>query len=366
MTMRRITCSLLLAATSLITACGDDGNSPDDGRKPYIDEWRVELTGPAAMVTNRLSIGDRLTSNNFANRGDVEVIYVDGTDQITVEMQRFTIAKNDADASAAFGRMKLWAYNIATPKTPSPADAANACFADGAASCYLRSYYEGQLQPVRDGANFRVTVPRGWTGNLEIVTSDNLEEGVGVYPDRSDVIVDGAAGNVNIDMDSGNVAVRMDPNTKHFANCAANDTCVAMGYAQGCGCDSPTNIAIANAAGQASDITVDVGNPDAWYTMILENRGSFSASDDFICTATIDCGPFDDCVIDPDFANLDQQERAEINWPGDPAVAGAGMRISLVSESCANIAHINGPEDYESEDFPEEKRGDINVCVGCL
>jgi hypothetical protein len=366
MTTRRITCSLLLAATSLlVTACPDDGPSPDDGRRPYIDEWRVELTGPAAMVS-RLSIGDRLTADNFANRGDVEVIYADGTDQITVEMQRFTIAKNDADATGAFGRMQLWAYDIATPKKTTAADDVNLCFAPDTSNCYIRAYYDGQLQPVRDGANFRVTVPRGWTGNLDIVTEDNLEEGVGIYPDRSDVTVDGAAANVSVDLDSGNVAVRMDPNTDHFANCSANDTCVEMGYAQGCGCDTPTNVTIANAAGQASDITVDVGNAAGWYTMVLENRGTFSASDDFICTATVDCGPFDDCEIDPDFANLEQQERAEINWPGDPATLGNGMRLTLTSEACANIAHVEDPGDYGSEEFPEEKRGDIHVCVGCL
>lgn len=365
MTTRRITCSLLLAVSALVTACGDDGNSPKEGREPYVDEWRVELTGPAAMI-DKLSIGDRLTSDNFANRGDIEVIYAEGIDQITVEMQRFTIAKNEEDAAAAFGRMQLWAYDISSPAPPAPEDAVDACFAPDTTGCYIRSYYDGQLQPVRDGANFRVTIPRGWDGDLEITTEDNLEEGTGVYPDRSDVTVDGAAGNVLIDLDSGNVAVRMDPNTDHYAGCSANDTCVEMGFPQGCGCTEPTNVSIANGNGQASNITVDVGNPDAWYTVIAENRGSFSASDEFICNATVDCAPFTTCEINPDYADLPQQERAEINYPGLPATVGTGIRIGLVSETCANIVYVDGPEDYEAETFPEEKRGDLNICVGCL
>jgi hypothetical protein len=281
-------------------------------------------------------------------------------------MQRFTIAKDQATADAAFERMKFWAYDIATPAPPSEDDAADACWAPDVTGCYIRNYYEGQLQPVRDGVNFRVTIPIGWDGDLAITTEDNLEAGIETYPDRSDIIVDGFAGNLIVDMDSGNVQARMDPNTDHYADCDANDDCVAMGYPLGCGCSDPTNVTIANTNGQSSNITVDVGNPDAWYTMILENRGTFSASDEFICTATIDCGAFDDCVIDPDYADIEYQERAEVNFPGTPAIAGAGIRIALTSEACANIVHTDSPEDYELDEFPIEKRGDINVCVGCL
>jgi hypothetical protein len=167
-------------------------------------------------------------------------------------------------------------------------------------------------------------------------------------------------------MDSGNVQVRMDPTTDHFAGCSANDACVEMGYMIGCGCTNPTNVTIANASGQASNITVDVGNPEAWYTMVLENRGSFSAGQEFVCSATIDCDAFDDCDIDPDYATIEYQERAEVNYPGEPAIPGAGMRIALTSESCANITYTESPDDYEIEEFPLEKRGDVRVCVGCL
>src|SRR5690606_5545316 len=118
-------------------------------------------------------------------------------------------------------RMKLWAYNMATPAKPEPDDAEDACWAADVTGCYIRNYYEGQLQPVRDGVNFRITIPRGWDGDLLLTTEDNLEEGIESYPDRSDIIVDGLAGNLSIDMDSGNAKVRMDPATDHFAGCSA-------------------------------------------------------------------------------------------------------------------------------------------------
>jgi hypothetical protein len=357
---------LLVATTTLLTACpsGDD-TTIGEGREPYVDDWKVEMSGPASQIT-KLSIGDRLTSDNFANRGDIEVVYEAGTDQITIEMQRFTIAQNQEDADAAFMRMKFWAYDIATPAAPEPDDAEDACWAEGVTGCYVRNYYEGQLQPVRDGVNFRVTIPKGWEGDLELVTEDNLEEGIDTYPDRSDITVNGLAGSLGVDMDSGNVLVRMDPETKHYAGCAANDACVSMDHVMGCGCNEPTAVSIANKTGQASNMIVDVGTSENWYTMILENRGTFSAGDEFVCTAEIECSAFADCAIDPDFAGVAFQERAEINYPGDPAIAGAGMRIALVSEACANIVYVDGPDDYEAEDFPAEKRGDLQVCVGCL
>lgn len=365
MTTRLLSTSLLLA-TTLLAACPTDDTPPiDAGREPYVDDWRVEMSGPAAQIES-LSIGDRLANDNFANRGDIEVRYVEGTDQITIEMQRFTIAKNQEDADAAFDRMKFWAYDISSPAPPEPDDAADACWAPDVTGCYVRNYYEGQLQPVRDGVNFRVTIPVGWDGDLELTTEDNLEEGIETYPDRSDIIVDGLAGNLLVDMDSGNIQVRMDPETDHFAGCAANDDCVAMGYMMGCGCSEPTNVSIGNKSGQASNVTVDVGNANAWYTMILENRGTFSSSDEFVCTATIECSAFGVCEIDPDYAAIEYQERAEVNYPGEPAIAGAGMRIALVSEACANINYVERPEDYGADEFPLEKRGDLNVCVGCL
>jgi hypothetical protein len=368
MTKRTPYPAILFAVISVVatsTGCPGGPDDPTDVSKPFVDDWQVEAELPASTILS-LSVGDRLTSDNFANRGNIEVVYEAGASSIKVEMQRFTIAKNDADAQAAFDKMHYWGYNAATPEKPSESLAPKACDQPDIDTCYVRAYYDGLYQPVRDGANFRITVPAGWEGDLSLTTEDNLVEGVDTYPDRSDVSVIGLNGGLTVDLDSGNVDVKLDPEIKHYAGCASNDACEMMGYAMGCGCSEPTNVSVANKSGQASNITVDVSNADLWYTMILENRGTFSSSDDFVCSATIDCDSFADCVIDPDFANVDSQERAEVNFPGEPAVEGAGIRISLVSEACANLKYVDGPDDYDSETLPEEKRGELRVCVGCL
>ncbi|KIG11937.1 hypothetical protein DB30_02272 [Enhygromyxa salina] len=359
---------LAVAAIASLSACNTD-DDPTNTRKPINDEWEEVASLPAAQF-KLLSVGDRIASENFANRGNIEVTYKEGTDKITIEMQRFTVAEDAAAAQVAFDKMQYWGYAISAPEPPSEENMIESCAnpdADAVDSCYVRAYYDGLFQPVRDGANFRVTIPTGWDGDLLLVTSDNLEEGIDSYPDRGNISVDGVAGNLDIDLDSGNVTVKMDPNTQHYAGCGNNDTCVEMGYAMGCGCSEPTNINIANKKGQASNITVDVGNADNWYTMILENRGIFSSSDDFVCNATIECGDFgNNCIIDPAYEGLPNQERADVNYPGVPAIEGAGMRIALVSESCANIRYVNGPEDFEADPLPEQKQGELLVCVGCL
>lgn len=373
MTKRTLHPAILLPAMAVVilvaisTGC-QPPDDPTDVRAPYVDEWVTEAELPAAQF-EALSIGNRLSSDNFSNRGDIEVIYDDAAQVITVEMQRFTVASSQADADGAFERMHYWGYNLSTPEKPSEANALDAC--DQVTdppheSCYIRAYYDGLFQPVRDGANFRITVPAGWTGDLDLTTSDNLGDGIDTYPDRSDVTVTGLLGNLAIDLDSGNVEVSMNPSIAHYAGCGNSQACEDMDYAMGCGCSEPTNVSIANKTGQASNITVDVGAADNWYTMILENRGTFSSSDDFVCNATIECDSFADCVIDPDFAALESQERAEINFPGMPAVEGAGIRISLISEACSNIRYVNGPDDYGVDPLPEEKRGELRACVGCL
>ena len=371
MTKRLLPHTLLsIAAFAMLSAgCNGGGDDGDLPRVPFVDDWETVATLPAAQF-GLISVGDTITSDNFANRGDVEILYVAGTDAITIEMQRFTVAESEAEADENFAKMQYWGYALSSPEPPAADNELDQCInpdPDVVDRCYIRNYYDGQTQPIRDGANFRVTVPEGWAGDVLVVTSDNLAEGVETYPDRSNVTVDGLNGNLEVELDSGNVAVRMDPNIAHFAGCSNSDTCEADGFPMGCGCSVPTNVLVENRVGQASNITVDVGAADNWYTMILENRGDFSASDDFVCNATIDCSPFADCAINEEYAGDPAQERAEINFPDNGMAAeGAGIRIALTSEDCANITYADGPEDHGSDALPEEKRGEVQVCIGCL
>ena len=128
----------------------------------------------------------------------------------------------------------------------------------------------------------------------------------------------------------------------------------------GCGCYEPTNINIANKKGQASNITVDVGNPDAWYTMILENRGTFSSSDDFVCNATIECGPSAARVSSTrttrgsrtKSAPRSTSRAAPTTWRSRARVFASRWSVSRAPTS----VYVDGPKDYEAETCPEEKR----------
>lgn len=370
--------SLLFALPCLLTACPTPPPTGGD-RAPYVDEWELVDEGPATEL-RKLSIGGRISSDNFANRGDVEVIYDPAATTIRVEMQRFTIASSAESAEEAFASMSYWGYDSATPSA-SP-DPALACFLPENDACYIRNYYDGMTQPIRDGVNFRVTIPAGWDGDLVVGTSDNLGEGIETYPDRSDVSVDGLAGTLEVDLDSGNLEVRVDPNIDHYAGCSANDACETgdagamppVGpFDPMCGCSDPTFITVENGPGQASNITIDV--PAAshvtengrWYDVRLENTGDFSSSADFECTATIRCEEFGaGCVINPDFTAIGYKEWAEINYPGDPAIPGTGIQVNATSQGCANITYLEDPLDYDLDTWPEEKRGDLLVCSGCL
>jgi hypothetical protein len=374
---------LALPCLALLAACTEKPPQSSAGQ-PFVDEWEVVAEGPADTL-KFLSIGDRETMDNFANRGDVEVIFEAGATTVKVEMQRFTITSDAEAAEEAFGRMQYWGYNASTAAKmdpENPDDMALICFTGENDSCYVRAYYDGQIQPRRDGANFRVTLPAGWNGDLEIVTSDNIFDGIEKYPDRSDVTVTGLSGTLLVDLDSGNVNVKLDPNIEHYAGCASNDICetgddAAMPpfgpFDPACGCTDPSFVTIENGPGQASNITIDVplvsgvtGEP-RWYDVKLENEGDFSGSSDFVCQATIDCDTFGaGCAINPDFSGIEYKEWAAINYPGEPAIPGTGMQINAVSKSCANISYLDDAESYMLEMFPEEQRGNLRVCSGCL
>lgn len=382
---KRLLSLALLPSLALLTACPEPPPTTPEDRKAYVDDWETVAEGPVDALT-KISIGDRLTTDNYANRGDVEVIFDAAATGAKVEMQRFTIANSQEVADAAFLRMQYWGYDSSTPGVfdpeNNPDDAAILCFAPETTACYIRAYYEGQAQPVRDGANFRVTLPAGWDGDLEIVTSDNLNEGIETYPDRGDVTVTGLSGTLNVDLDSGNVAVKVDPTIEHYAGCASNEVCEtgnpdadpAFGpFDPACGCTDPTFITISNGPGQASNMTIDVPTTSAvtgeprWYDVRLENEGTFSASDEFVCQAQIDCDAFGaGCLINPDFADIEYKEWAAINYPGDPAIPATGIQINATSAACANIAYLEDPTDYDLEEFPQEQRGNLRVCSGCL
>jgi hypothetical protein len=328
-----------------------------DGRRPYRDDWREELVLPAAQF-ERLIIGGTIVMDNFANRGDIEIRYVAGSSEIVVEMQRFTVAQNSEDSEAGFARMKSWAYSLETPEAPDDEIADAACELGGADFCHVRSWYEGQIQPVRDGVNIRVTLPVGWAGELELETEDNLQESE--YPDRGDVLVDGLAGPLQVVLDSGRVELRLASSYPHFPGCALDEACVAAEFAPDCGCSEFARIGVTARVGEAAELLVDVP-ADHTYAVELQNA---DPGLELGCTVEIDCDGFPECVLDPDTVGDPAVARAAINHPGDPAILGAGIDIELHSGACSMIDHAEQPSDWISGPAAD-LRGSVRLCSGC-
>jgi hypothetical protein len=212
---------------------------------------------------------------------------------------------------------------------------------------------------VRDGANIRVILPRGWAGELELVTEDNLAEGD--YPDRGDVLVDGLAGKLHVQLDSGRARVQLDSSYEQYPGCPANDSCVEAGMAPDCGCSEFGYVRIDARNGQAADIVVDVPSQNYYRAELLNVDPMLELG----CSVEIDCPAFPDCAIDPAFADVVAIEMAAINDPGPPAVSGSGIYVHLQSGACAMIDHAESPADWV-EGVAAEVRGSIRLCSGCL
>lgn len=316
-----------------------------EARVPFVDEWDTVFEAPASDYT-LLKVGGRISGDNFANRGDIEVDFVEGSTQIRVQMQRFTVAGDLDEAEDNFARMSSWAYDLEVPQPPDEAIAAFACGLADSTRCHLRPYFDGLFQPSRDGVNFRISLPSGWAGELILGTSDNLADDI--YPDRSDVDVEGLAGDLSVDMDSGRLHVRLDPQLPHYADCPDSAECEALGHGAECSCEQPTSIRARTGTGAAANMEVELADPDRWYSVRLENSAS-----DSTCTVALDCSPFDGCELDTSEPGT---LSAELNFPGAPATAGSGIEISLLSEGCGLVDFVEGPEDYGLL-VREEQRG---------
>jgi len=329
-----------------------------DAPKPYLDAWRDELVLPAEQF-RRLIIGGGAVNNNFINRGDIEVRTIAGTTEIRVQIQRFTIARTQADADRTFTRMGSWAYSLELPSAPTEAIAGLACESSNLDFCQVRCYYEGLLQPARDGANFRISLPVGWDGELHLETQDNLADPR--YPDRGDVRVDGLAGPLRVVLDSGRAEVRLADDYRHFPGCPLDDPCLVEGLAPDCGCSDYASVDITARANQAAEITVDAP-PTNYYKVVLQ---SADAQLELGCEVELDCEGFGDCQIDPDTLGFPAILRASLNYPGPPAETGSGIAINLQTSACAEVEHADQPSAY-FEGPAVELRGSVRLCSGCL
>jgi hypothetical protein len=412
--------------------CGGDDDDDSLARGPYLEEWQTVVDGvsfPALagcvafdagqqdfcdMATDdvtcamapddcawvdsavsSLAIGGRLSGDNFANRGNVEVYYTNAPGQIRIDMRRFTWASNQDNANVAFERMSFWAY-ATNPQPPSAEIEELNCAEAWRDLCQVRVYYDGMSQPLRDGADFRVWLPEGWEGDLDVTTEDNDVEDE--YPRRGNVAIKGAKGSVDVELGSGNADIEMDPGTNEVplicddaqhvecedvgwslgdvcsgaAGCEENPdqtSCEDAGcdFAAGCGCVDFGEVKVATHPGRSANITVDVPS-DIWGNARLENtEPGLTPSSDPLCLATVECGGIGSCEEDPLDTDKLWKTVVELNDPGDLNVEGAGFSINAGSDACGLVPETEGPAGPgELGDIEDVEKGHIVVCSGCL
>lgn len=337
-----------------------------------VDPTTSVCVDPPGDEVSTLVIGGTDVDDNFINRGDVEVFFTGPEGAITVQMRRFTFAPDEAVAQENWDRLLPWIYSgsVVPPSDEIEEDNCKDAFRDG---CQVRVWYNGQTQPVRDGADIRVIMPPSFAGKLEIVTEDNIAEDT--YPDRGDVRIKGLLGSAEIEVDSGNVEVKLASDILEAPSCGPElvqmcedyvdpDTMEAAPWDLDCGCTSFGQVRVDSRNERAANITVDMPG-DLWATANMENaQPGMTESSDPLCEAIVECGNIDNCEdLRKDFP---WKRQTEFNHPaGDAAIAGAGYGFPVTSASCQNVTYVDGPDDYGSE-LPTEKRGDLTICSGCV
>ena len=367
--------------TALSIGC-DNGNGTTPGDlQPYRQAWTTVADIPFvnADITT-LNVGGIEDSANFVNRGDIEIYYTLPDDRIVVQMRKFTFADSDAGAQEDFDRTIPWLYtgSLESPGEIEADDPTRNCvytdpmtgelLAAWPDQCSIRIYFEGQSQKLRVGADMRVFLPAAWEGTLNVATTDNVEE-IEDYPDRGNVTVLGLRGTSSIEVDSGDVNVRLADSTEPVPVCSAqqNADCDAVGWDTNdpscAACQVFGRVAVTTRGEQPTSITVDAPS-DLWINGTLDNtQPGLSPSTEPNCDANIDCDAFGGCVFLEEDVNKPWRRRVELNQPS-ASLAGLGFNINIASGACAPVKYADGPDDYL---MPKEKDGgQTTLCSGCL
>lgn len=373
---------LLAPLLALVPACSDDQPKPPGDQEPFRSDWQTVANwpfDPGAVAT--LNVGGIETSDNYANRGDIEVYYTLTENRIVVQMREFSFAPDLATAEEDFETLEPWMYTASSPQPPDELEAsspdANCQYIDPAApdvavpwpdGCYVRAYYRGQIQLQRAGADIRVFLPVGWEGDLNLITQDNLAEPED-YPDRGDITIAGLAGSASVALDSGEVDIRLDPNIEPVPICSAqqNADCEAVGWDTtdpSCtACTTFGRIRVTTRGEQPITTTIDAP-ASLWVNGTFDNtQPGLNPSSEPTCTLDVDCDGFGGCNWIEMEASQPWKGRVELNKPS-ASLEGLGYNLNVVSGACAEIEVANSPDDFMMP--VSEVRGDSVLCTGCL
>lgn len=388
----------MLALTG--SGCSDDGKDPTGGDlRPFRTDWVAEvdmefpyLSADGVEQISSITIGGRESSDNFANRGDVIVNFDGPPNRIKIEVRRFTMAKNEAMAMENFAKLQLWAFTGSSLRPPSQLDAANDCTKGEAwqNDCEVRIYFDGLTQIARSGADLRVTLPANYRRTIRVVTEDNVADDD--YHNRGNVCVENLAGTADIDVESALVFVTLADEITPMPQCesyaiengedpkAFIEECDQAVDAEGnpapwnpmCTCMAQVGdfgrVRVTSQGSDATDITVDV--PDGlWTRVIAENQGMMQMKAGEHCTATVTMNNYVvDDTIGGESGRDPWRNLGTANYPGMPAVNGAGYSLQVTSANCAPVSATESPEDFDpaAEDQESAERGNIQVCTDCI
>lgn len=372
----RLSVCLALAA-SVAAGCGSDGDE-DRPYRPFREAWADALIRPFVHTTDgtaqihELTIGGRTFNKNFANRGDVIVLFDGAPDEIHVEMRRFTFATGEDEAQDDFDDLGLWAYNadISQPKLPGQMDPDTSCgeaFRDG---CGIRIYYDGMDQPLRSGADLRVHLPPDYTGKVEIFTEDSIEQDG--YSNRGNICVQDVLGSVSAELASGVAFVTVADEAQVMPRCPADDIAACNAWTDLNGDPDPWGAECPCVFAEHTFGQVDVraeGSPatmiadvpaELWTSLNAETR-----TDPLLETGCAAQISVPNVELAPEFADQVAKALGEANAPSG-AVAG-GYTTSLISGACAPVTYTEHPQDYDpGADQAIEARGDVEVCSNCI
>lgn len=386
--MKHLTSALILVA---LAGCGDDksgdtSDPPDGGeRMPQLSKWEVAIDALPFQFEGdgkitQITIGRKEYDENFANRGNVEVLFDHPEPTITIEVRKYVFgdlidANGDGENKGAFDKLSLWAFNTTgNPKPPSAQKAENDCTKDTwKDSCAIYTYYDGKSQPERSGMDFRVHLPIGYRGKLNVETEDNIAEQS--YPRRGNITIDGLCSGGDIKFEAAWAKIKMCRDLVPSPTCPADaiktcdewpDGSGSEAWAKECGaCGDGTlfgQLLIRAPQPWAADITVDIPGT-VWTNTTLQNT---EINKPHACKPVIPACDEIPCTLD---ADDEYAPTAEFNYPSKSAPAGAGFNITVISGGCTEIPFVDDPADWkpESEGDPAtDLRGELKVCTGCL
>jgi hypothetical protein len=375
----------LLAPAGCNKGDGDDSGTNGDAHpqetkwKTVVDKLPFPLSGDGAVAS--ISIGGLDYNGNYANRGDVEVFLDQDAEVITVEMRFYDFsddvtAQGDDTVEGTFERMSLWAFvNAGNPSPPAKMPAEDNCtVGTWKSGCQILTYYDGQTQPVRAGADIRVHLPKKYRGRLDIETEDNIGEPD--FPRVGDVTVDGLCSSGTINLAQGTANVKMCRDLTPAPTCTAEAIKMCEDFVDedgepaawsnlctACPAENFGQLKIEALKPWAGNITVDIPKT-TWLNANLANEETDKPHE---CKPSLEACTKDVCTL----AESDGYAvSGEFNYPSPAAASGAGFNLTVKSAGCNPVEYFKSEADWDPD--PElakpttEVHGHIKVCSGCL